>query len=181
MANDKIKARIILEMLGRPQAHLEETMQKLIEALAKEKGLAILEKELHEPRKMEDKNTPELSEDKQLFTTFAEVDIEVDNLVVLTSIVFRYMPSHIEIVSPENLVLENFSLNSIINELATRLHYYDSVAKSAIMNNNILAAKINEIMEKTGYKETKAEEAVVEKPLEEEKEEEAKESKKKKR
>lgn len=180
MANDKIKARIILEMLGRPKEHLVDTMQKLIEALAKEKGLVISQKEVHEPKKMEDKTTSELSEDKQLFTTFAEVDIEVDDLVVLMSIIFRYMPSHAEIVSPESINLNNFNLNIIINDLATRLHYYDSVAKSAIMNNNLLAAKIKEVIEKTGYTEKKAEETSLEEPVKETPEE-SKESKKKKR
>ncbi len=180
MTNDKIKARIILEMLGRPKEHLVDTMQKLVEALAKEKGIVVSQKEVHEPRKMEDKNNSEMPEDKQLFTTFAEVDIEVADIVVLMGIVFRYMPSHVEIVSPETLVLENFSLNTIINELANRLHYYDSVAKSAIMNNNLLAAKIKDIANKTGYTEPKAEEASSEKLAEEQKEE-PKESKKKKR
>lgn len=151
MAENKIEARIVLEMLGRPKEHLVETMEKLVEALSKEKGINILERKINDPKELEEKNK-EVPEDKQLYTTFAELDIESEDIVILMGIVFRYMPSHLEIVSPESISFDNFNLNTILNELASRLHYYDSVAKSAIMNNNLLTARLKEIIEKTGYK-----------------------------
>ena len=182
---NKLKTKIILEMLGRPKEHIVETMAKLVETLAKEKGIKISEKIIHEPKKMEnqgkDGKVIEMSEDKQLYTTFAEIDIEAEDILTLTGIAFRYMPSHMEISSPEELTLDNFNLNIMINELVTRLHQYDSIAKSALINNKLLSEKMQEIIKETGYIESKVEEKEDVSEKIQESKEEAKDSPKQKK
>jgi hypothetical protein len=48
------------------------------------------------------------------------------------------MPSHIEITKPENLVLRNFELNNLVNDLTRRMLHYDSIAKKMIYERRIL-------------------------------------------
>ena len=65
-----IKAVFVLEILGRPKEHLIQTLDKLIDTLNKEKGVKVIEKKIKEP--------VELKDNKDFYTTFAEVEIEVE-------------------------------------------------------------------------------------------------------
>jgi hypothetical protein len=149
MENQKIISNIVFEMLGRPKEHLSDTMKQLLEAVGAEKGIKINDRKIHEPKKVEnkDENGKEIP-GGELFSTFSEAEIECENLFYLLSIMFRYMPSHVEIIYPEKFSLSNADLNSLANEIITRLHNYDSIAKSALMNNQLLAKRLQEIMQK---------------------------------
>jgi len=154
---EKIKANIILEMLGRPKEHLEDTIKKLVEVLGTEKGVKVLHENFHEATKVEEKdkegNIKEIPEDKQLYTTFTEVEIEADDVIKLIYVVFKYMPGHIEVTHPDNFEINNFDLSSVLSEITAKLHNYDAIAKNALMQNRIIANKLKEVIEKTGYKE----------------------------
>jgi hypothetical protein len=155
----KIKVAIVLEMMGRPKEHLEETMAKLIEAVGKEKGLSVSGKKIHETKKIEDKDengtVRGMTAQNQLYSTFAEIDLEADDIMALLVLVFKYMPAHIEIISPENFDLNNFEISSLLSELTARLHHYDAIAKTALINNQLITNKLKEVIHKTGYKEEK--------------------------
>lgn len=133
----KIQARFILEILGRPKEHVETALSSLIEKISTEKGVLILEKTLHDAIPVKDS--------KDLFTSFAELTIEVDNLMVYFGIMFAYMPSNTEIIYPESMTLNNFDLNELSHRLIQRLHDYDAIAKRMIMEKNILEAKLKEV------------------------------------
>jgi len=158
MRNEKINATVIFEMMGRPQEHLKETMEKFVETFSQEKGLILSKKTVHNPKKIENKDAQGnliAKEGDELFSMFAELDIEVEGIINLLFIAFKYLPSHIEIVSPESFNLDNIDFNSIINEILAKLHNYDTIAKSALMNNQVLASKIKEIMNNMPKKQEK--------------------------
>ncbi len=140
----KIKATAIFEVLGRPKEHLVESLKELLEAISKEKGLKITSKKIHEPKEFENKNgqASSFSKDNPLFTTFSEVDVEADGVMNMIKLCFGYMPAHVEITEPEDFSLNNSEINSILNELILKLHNYDAIAKSAIINNKALANQI---------------------------------------
>jgi len=146
----KIKASIIIEIMGRPKEHIVETMDKFIEVMGKEKGLVISGKTLHEPKKVEHKDKEgkviEVSEKLQLYTTFAEINIEVDTLMGFVTLCFKYMPAHVEIFEPAELKMNNFEINSMLNELMVRLHNYDAIAKAALNQNQVLTNKLREVL-----------------------------------
>jgi hypothetical protein len=140
---EKINATLLFEMLGRPKEHLVETMDSLIKAISTEKGATLIEKKIHEVKEVEQKE--EIIAPGQIFSTFSELEIETDNLVTLMNLCFKYMPAHLEVIKPERINIENITLNSIFNELLGRLHHYDAIAKSALMNNQALASKLKEL------------------------------------
>ena len=127
---DKVKARFIIEIMGRPAKHVAGALKEHIEKIASEKGIEIIDKKLHEPKPVE--------ETKNLFTTFAEIDAEFESLDELLMVLFTYMPSNIEIYSPEKMKIRADTFNSIINSIATRLHHYDAIAKRLVAEKDIL-------------------------------------------
>jgi len=132
-----IHVSLIIEILGRPEEHVKEALKTVVTKLGAEKGVKLITKNYHEPKAVEDS--------KDLFTTFAEVDIEIESLANYFGILFAYMPAHIEITQPEKITLHNSELNELGNSLMQRLHNYDAIVKTTVNERNFLLKKIEEI------------------------------------
>lgn len=143
---EEIKASIIIEMMGRPESHIKQVMKELLEKLGQEKGVKVLEKNIHKPKKVEQKDKEgkiiKIPEGQEMYSTFSEVEIECEQLLDLIKIVFAYMPSHLEIISPTDLRINNFYFSTILTEITRKMHQYDAIAKNAIMQNQALAQRI---------------------------------------
>jgi len=136
---NKIKALFIFEILGKPPEHIKETISQLVDKLGELPGIKIDKKTVHEPKLLEDKNA------KDLFTTFAEVEILGDNINNLIEIMFYAMPSHIEIIEPEELRISNCDISNLLSGLTVKLHRYDEIAKALTIERNILIGKLKEL------------------------------------
>ncbi len=132
---EKIEAHLILEILGRPAQHIKDALNGLLKKLGSEKGIKIISKDVHEPVPVKDSD---------LFTSFADVTVELDSMQQYFGIMFSYMPAHIEIVYPENFSLANFQFNELGNRLLSRLHEYDAITKKVIFERNILVDKLKQ-------------------------------------
>ena len=135
----RIKAVFILEIIGRPKEHLVQTLEKIVEAINQEKGVKVIEKKINEP--------VELKNNKDFYTTFAEVEVEVEEILQIAMLMFKYMPANIEIIEPETIALSNNGLNEIFNELARRLHAYDEMARVL----QIQTAKLQRDLKEHGF------------------------------
>lgn len=131
-----IRALMIIEILGRPVEYIIESIKNIASKIGEEKGARIITKKIHEAKQVEKADN--------LFTTFAEIELETESIETLFRIIFVYNPSHIDIISPEQLSLKNTSLNLIANEIIRKLHQYDEVAKILSIERNILASKLRQ-------------------------------------
>jgi len=143
----KVKAIMILEVLGRPADYVVESVSLLIENIKKEKGVKVLNQKIADSKKVENKD---------LFSSFAEIEIETENILILMDIMFRYMPAHIELIEPEKMQLETSDWNSILNNLAMKLHRYDELTKILSIEKQILTQQIILLKEKFGIKDQPA-------------------------
>jgi hypothetical protein len=134
---EKIKATMVLEILGRPAEHIKNALSELVGRLGAEKGVKVMEKTIHEP--------VEVKESKDLYTTFAEVSVELDSLANYFGVLFAYMPAHIEIFSPTNFTLSNAEFNELGNKIIGRLHEYDAITKKFVYERNFLLSKLKEV------------------------------------
>lgn len=133
---EKLNVSIILEVLGRPAENVKDALVKLVEKLSTEKGVKITSKKINEPKALNEGD---------LYTSFAELELEIDSLYNYFGILFSYMPSHIEMISPSKIDLTNFELNTLANQLAQRLHGYDAIAKSLVVERDRMAKKLMEL------------------------------------
>src|SRR3989338_8664133 len=110
MSSDEIKMRavMILEIIGKPKEYLVESLEKHIGNMEKERGVTIVSKSIRSPELVKDQ--------KDFYTTFAEVEVEVEEILGIVDLMFKYMPSHIEIISPEMLAMSNGVFNEALNE-----------------------------------------------------------------
>ena len=135
---ENIRAAMILEVIGRPPEHLVATLEDLMKQIRAEKGVDIVEQKINEPVPIKDQ--------KDFYTTFAEVEVEVEDMLYLAVLMFKYMPAHIEVISPEIVPMTNNGWNDIFNELVRRLHSYDEVAGVLDMEKKILENKLREAL-----------------------------------
>src|SRR3989344_8731209 len=128
---EKIKAILILEILRRPTDFVKQTLLEMIDKLGKEKEVKIISKTIAEPKTIEE----------GVFSSFAEVEIET-TMQTLMMLIFAYMPSHMDIITPEELRIKNSDLNMFFNELIRKLHQYDEVAKAMIIERETFVRRL---------------------------------------
>lgn len=140
-----IVARFILEIIGRPPEHLVETLNKLIDSMNNEKGVKVINKTVKEP--------VELEKEKNFYTTFAEVEVEVEEILNIAMLMFKYMPANVEIIEPGLIAVSNNKWGEILSEITRRLHSYDEVARVLQIQNAEMQRKLQELMSKEKNKE----------------------------
>ena len=135
-----IRAVLVVEVLGRPPEHLKETLGQIATSIDEEKGVVVKKKKINEP--------VELEKEKGFYSSFAEIEVEVEEIANLAILMFKYMPAHIEIISPELIALTNNGWNDILNELTRRLHGYDEVARVLMNEKAIMQKQLEELTAK---------------------------------
>jgi hypothetical protein len=136
-SNEHVKAVLILDIIGRPPKYLLENLERIIEEMGKEKGVSIKSKKIKEPVAMK--------ESKEFYTTFGEIEVETEDILYLAALMFKYMPAHIEVISPETIALSNNGWGDILSELARTLHSYDEVSRILQIEKQELLNKIQEL------------------------------------
>ena len=142
-----LKASLILEIIGRPKEHLIQALEDIIKKIDDEKGVSVKTKNIPGPKPMKDQ--------KDLFTTYAEVEVEVEEAIFLAILMFKYMPAHIEIIYPEKLVFQNNYFSEILNELTRRLHGYEELARMMLAEKKAMETKIQELQDSNSKKSSK--------------------------
>jgi len=131
---EKVKAIIMLEILGKPADHVVKILKEIVSKISEQKDVEVLGKKIADAKQVEDKDA---------FTSFAEVEVET-SLEQLIFLVFSFMPSHVEIISPEELKIKSFDLTNLLTELLKKLHQYDEIARTVLIERQILAKQIKE-------------------------------------
>lgn len=144
-----IVAAIIVEIVGRPEGHVKDSLRGHVGQLKNFNDLEVISEKFSEPKGIENSNG--------MFTCFAEVELELPSLARLIDVIFDFMPSSVEIISPTELDLSVNDANGFLNDLAGRLHKYDDIAKIARIQAQQLLVKLQEVQKKQVDDEKKGE------------------------
>jgi len=125
-----IQSRIILEMIGKPKEHVDDTLKKYVEHIKKSSDIELLNQNFVEAKESED--------NKGFWTAFVELELLTKNITALTGFCFDYMPSSIEIIAPAELRIKGAQLSNIINDLQGKLHKLDMMVKQLDNENHFL-------------------------------------------
>ena len=126
-----------MEILGKPPEHIMQGLKMLAEKIKAEKGIKVIEETHHLPVLVKDS--------KDIYTTFMEITLEVDNLNTFFAFLFIYMPANIDIIHPESLSMTNQEMNQASNHLVQRMHQYDAITKKMIMERDMAMKKLFEV------------------------------------
>ena len=121
MEKGAIIARLVIELLGKPKEHIEETLKLVVQRLKEEGNVDLLKEEIFEAQ---------FREDTKLFSSFVELEILVKDLPALSSLCFFYLPSSVEIIEPAEMLLKCSDSTDLINNLMGKLHEMDMSLKN---------------------------------------------------
>jgi len=139
---DKIHAALMIEILGKPADYLKEALGAHVDKMETMiKDLKITKKKIAEPKEVKE----------GIFTTFAEVEIETD-YPGLSLVTMNFMPSHIEVITPEEVRINNTEMNEFFNDLTRKLHQYDEITKAISLERDMLIKQLQELQEKLSIK-----------------------------
>ena len=157
---EKIKALFIYEILGKPPEHIKDALNDLIDRIGKNPGVEVTSKKVHEPHLIDEEKTKKMDEKiEDLYSTFAEVEMEIDSLDLVFKLVVNTLPSNMEVLEPSELRLKNFELSQALAEISIKLHQIDEVAKALSLDRNKLINVVKELQEKSGLEMIKFEKA----------------------
>ena len=125
----EIAFRAVVEVLGKPQQHVESSLKNYVNKLKEDENYTILREEFANAKQQEDQD---------LWAVFAELEIKTSSVEKIIMFCFEYMPSVLEIITPKNLSLESEQITVFLNELQAKLHQVDMVAKQLKIENNHL-------------------------------------------
>jgi hypothetical protein len=140
---NKILARAIVEVVGKPKEYVEKSIQTVIDTAAEIKGLKIENNKVEPTKSLKDKNlegTEKKIQEKsgELFSTFAEIEFRADNLDVVASFCFDFLPSSLEILEPEEIKVDLQDISKIMNDVLSRIHSADHIVKTLKFQNSAL-------------------------------------------
>ena len=133
-----IRCRIILEVLGKPKEYVEDALKQYIEHIKEDHELVVLNEEYSEAK-----------EQGNMWSKFVELDLIIKGTKKLISFCFEYMPSSLEVLKPEHLIMTNAELSNFLNDLQARLHNVDMVVKQQKAENDFLRQNMNAIIHNT--------------------------------
>ncbi len=124
---NKVKAIIIVELMGTPQEHIKNTMELYLERIKEDNNMVVEHEDLAPIEKKD-----------SFFLQFVELTIEFKSVKKLIEFCFDYMPSSIEIIEPANITYDSQNLSDIVNDLQAKLHQLDMIIKNLRAENKIL-------------------------------------------
>jgi len=130
---EPIRCRAILEVLGKPKEHVEKTIKLLVEKVKENQDNSVLNEKFAEIK----------PEGKTMFSTFVELELVFKGIGPLTGFCFDFMPSSIDIEKPEQLIVKNRDISNIFNDLQSKLHNVDMVAKTLRAERDFLKRNLN--------------------------------------
>lgn len=125
MNEQRIILRMIVEIVGSPKEHVDETLKKVIEKLKGE--FKVHKEELYEAEKFE-----------KFWSAFTEIELELNNIDQLVDLCFNYMPSSIEILDPIDFKVKVNDINNMLNDLMAKLHQNELIIKNLAAENTII-------------------------------------------
>ena len=133
----KVRSNIILEILGKPKEHVDNALKMYIEKIKDDDNAAIiLNEKIHNSVEQKD----------GFFSAFAELEIISEDLQALIGFCFDYMPSSVEIVAPEEMIMKQVEITNTINDLQAKLHNLDMAIKTTRSENDFLRRNMNSLV-----------------------------------
>lgn len=107
--------RAIIEVMGFPEEHVKEVTEKVIEKLKAEDRITVIKDTLHPAQKVKEK----------FFSCFAEVELKIHDFSKLLGFCYDYLPSSVEILDTEKVVIPVREFHFALNETLEKLHHYN--------------------------------------------------------
>ena len=110
---EKIKARFIIQIAGKPIENVEKAITFVLDKLKEEKeNFKVIEAH---------KEEAELDAGTTLYVSFIEVTVKFANAEKLLAFILDYTPTSIEVEDPSTIEMSNFDFTAILNDFSNNI------------------------------------------------------------
>ena len=107
---NKIVARFIIEIAGKPVENVSKALKLVVDKLSsKENKVKLIESNIEEPE-LDDKTT--------LYYGFIEVEIKFKEVQDIFNFILDYTPTSVEVLEPENIEIGFSDLTELLNNVS---------------------------------------------------------------
>lgn len=110
-----IQFRAIIEVFGKPKEAVEQMLREIVKKIKERDEIKVIK---------EDYNEAEPAQ-KEFFTAFVEVTLDVPNVETLLGFLIDFGPTNVEILEPDMIQIPNTELESAVNDLLNKIHEMD--------------------------------------------------------
>ena len=135
MESNHIRCRTIIEVLGKPMNHVEDSLKRYVDHIKEDSELVII-----------NEHFSDIGEQGELWSGFVELELVIKGTKKLIGFCFEYMPSSIEVIKPEHFSMTNPELSNFLNDLQARLHDVDMIVKQQKAENDFLKSNMHAII-----------------------------------
>lgn len=128
-----IEAKAIVELAGKPKNHIEKTFQLVLDEI----------KKVYEVTNLD---VVPVEEKEGVFSTFAEIDMKFKDLVEIYAFCANFLPSSIDVMTPETINVDSKELTDGINDLMATMHQRDMFLKNSNMRVKRLTNNMNQLI-----------------------------------
>ena len=137
--------RAVIEILGKPREHVESTLKGYVDSILKNTKYTLLHQELMEATKHSEEQS-RVHAEGDLWTAFCELELSCKSPSDVLHFCFDYMPSVVEILEPEEIMISDVEFGSFLNDLQSRLHQVDMMAKQIKGERDIQVSHMSTVM-----------------------------------
>ena len=110
---DKIVARFIIEIAGKPVENVEKALNLVLDKIKSEKKrFKLVESHIGEP---------ELNEETTLYDGFLDIEIKFSEVKELMNFIMDYTPTSVEVVEPDTIKFDLVDINDFLNTYSASL------------------------------------------------------------
>jgi len=126
-----IRFKMVTEIAGTPETHINKTMKEVVDRLEKEE-VKIISSKRHPAKDM----------GENIFSAFTETELLISKVSKLFGIMYDYMPSSVEIIEPDELTETTANIGNVINDLIAKLHQYNNAFNRLTASNIVLQNEV---------------------------------------
>ncbi len=127
-----IRLRMIHEVAGFPKEYVEKMMKQIHDWITGFKSVNTINIDVHEAKQIGEKT----------WSTFAEIEFLAKDLYSIFAVIFEATPSSIEVIDPEEIRIDMYKLNGLLNDILGKIHQLDMAVKGLSAQNIILKKKL---------------------------------------
>ncbi len=150
MAQKNVHARVVIEVMGKPKEHVEQSLAAYMDKIKNDKELEVIKFKVYEAKPQDD-----------MFSTFAEIEFKVEKMQNLVAFCLDYMPSSIEIIEPKEFALNQSEITDFFNDLQGKLHNIDMTVKNLRFESEALKRTVNNLIRNIIFRTLQAQKATL--------------------
>lgn len=131
-----VRAIVVFELAGKPQAHVEETLHAYMENLKRDERLVFITEDSDETVEHED----------GVFSKFIETELLIDSPETMTWLAVNFSPASIEVLEPGEIKIPASELTGWFNDLLSKLHEVSKVLREERGINSHLTSSLNTLI-----------------------------------